>query len=49
MDIELKLYTEEEVSIVMRALSYFMYDRPHTTQKQWDIANSVLERMDSLI
>lgn len=46
---ELKLYTEEEISIVMQALSYFMYDRPLTTEKQWDIANRILERMDWLI
>ena len=47
--IELKLYTEEEISIVMQALSYYMYDRPFTTEKQWEIANRVLERMDEVI
>ena len=47
--IELKLYTEEEISIVMQALSYYMYDRPFTTEEQWKIANRVLERMDGLI
>lgn len=44
--IELKLYTEEEISIVMQALSCYMYDNPHVTEEQWEIANRVLERID---
>ena len=47
--IELKLYTEEEISIVMQALSRYMYDNPHVTEEQWEIANRVLERMDELL
>ena len=47
--IELKLYTEEEISIVMQALSYYMYDRPYTTETQWEIANRILERIDEKI
>ena len=47
--IELKLYTEEEISILMQALSYYMYNRPFTTEEQWEIANRVLERIDEVI
>ena len=47
--IELKLYTEEEISIVMQALSRYMYNNPHVTEEQWKIANRVLERMDEVI
>lgn len=45
----LKLYTEEEISIIMQALSHYMYDNPHATEEQWEIANRVLERMDELL
>ena len=47
--IYLKLNAEEEISIVMQALSRYMYDNPHVTEEQWEIANGVLERMDELI
>lgn len=46
---ELTLYTEEEISILMQALSHYMYNNSHVTEKQWEIANRVLERMDWLI
>lgn len=46
---ELTLYTEEEISILMQALSHYMYNNPRITEKQWEIANKALERMDSLI
>ena len=46
---ELALYTEEEISIVMQALFHYMYNNPRVTEKQWEIANRVLERMDWLI
>ena len=45
----LKLYTEEEISIIMQALSHYMYNNPHVTEEQWEIANRVLERMDEVI
>ena len=47
--IELKLYTEEEISIVMQALSHFMWNNLHITEEQWEIANKVLERIDKEI
>ena len=47
MDYEtLKIYNEEEISILMQALTYYMYDRPQTTEEQYDIANRLLERME---
>lgn len=45
----LKLYEEEEIAIVMQALNWYMYNRPFTTEEQWEIANRILERMDELI
>ena len=38
--------TEEQTSIVMQALSRYMYNNPHVTEEQWEIANSVLELID---
>ena len=46
--IELKL-TEKQVSIVMQALSRYMYNNPHVTDEQWEIANSVLDLIDEEI
>ena len=46
---ELELYSEEEVSVLMQALSHYMYNNPRVTEEQWEIANRVLERMDGLI
>lgn len=46
---ELTLYTEEEVSILMQALSHYMYNNSRVTEEQWEIANRVLERMDEVI
>ena len=47
--INLKLYTEEEISIIMQALSHYMYNNPPVTEEQWEIANRILERMDEVI
>ena len=38
--------TDEQTSIIMQALSRYMYDNPHVTEEQWEIANSVLELID---
>ena len=43
----LKIYNEEEISILMQALSYYMYDRTYTTEEQFDIANRLLERIET--
>ena len=45
----LKLYTGEEVSVIMQALSKYMYDNPRVTEEQWEIANRILERIDGLL
>ena len=47
--IDLTLYTEEEVSIVMQALTRYMYNNPDVTEEQWEIANRVIDRIDGLI
>ena len=41
--------TEEQTSVVMQALSRYMYNNPHVTEEQWEIANSVLEQIDEEI
>lgn len=43
------MLTEEQTSIVMQALSRYMYNNPHVTDEQWEIANSVLELIDEEI
>lgn len=45
----LKLYTEEEISIIMQALSHFMYNNSRVNEEQWEIANRILERIDEEI
>ena len=47
--IDLTLYTEEEISIVMLALNHYMYNSPNVTEEQWEIANGVIDRIDGLI
>lgn len=49
MKLLLELYNEEETSIVMQALLKYMYDNPRVTEEQWEIANRVLERIDTLL
>ena len=41
--------TEEQTSVVMQALSRYMYNNPHVSEEQWEIANSVLELIDEEI
>ena len=43
------ILTEEQTSIVMQALNRYMYNNPHVTEEQWEIANSVLELIDDEI
>ena len=49
MDTIKLILTPEQTSIVMQALSRYMYNNPHVTEEQWDIANSVLELIDEEI
>lgn len=41
--------TEEQVSIIMQALQYYRYNNQYVTSEQWDIANSVVEKIDEII
>ena len=43
----LKIYNEEEISVLMQALSHYMYNNPRVTQEQFDIANRLLERIET--
>ena len=47
--IDLTLYTEEEISVVMQALTRYMYNNPNVTEEQWEIANRLIDRIDGLI
>lgn len=38
--------TEAEASVVMQALSHYMYNNPRVTEEQWEIANAVMEKID---
>ena len=38
--------TDPQTAIVMSALSWYMYNNPHISEEQWEIANSVMERID---
>lgn len=49
MDTIKLILTPEQTSIVMQALSRYMYNNPHITEEQWEIANSVLELIDEEI
>lgn len=40
------ILTEEQVSVIMQALSRYMYNNPQVTEEQWEIANSVLELIE---
>jgi hypothetical protein len=41
--------TEEEIAIMLQALSHYQYNNPHISEEQWDIANQVVEKIDSVI
>ena len=41
--------TEEEAAITLQAFSHYQYNNPYITQEQWDIANQVVEKIDSVI
>jgi hypothetical protein len=41
--------TDTQTAIVMQALSHYMYNNPHVSEEQWEIANSVLELIDEEI
>ena len=43
----LKIYNEEEISILMQALGHYMYNNSYVTQEQWEIANRLLERIET--
>ena len=49
MDTIKLILTPEQTSIVMQALSRYMYNNPQVTEEQWEIANSVLELIDDEI
>jgi hypothetical protein len=38
--------TDPQTAIVMSALSWYMYNNPHINEEQWEIANSVMEKID---
>ena len=41
--------TEEQVSIIMQALQYWQYNYRHINLEQWDIAETVIAKIDDII
>ena len=41
--------TEEEIVIIMQALSYYQFDNPYTTEEQYQIAQNVRNKIDEII
>jgi hypothetical protein len=41
--------TEEQVSIILQALTLFQYENPYISNEQFEIANSVVEKIDEII
>lgn len=42
-------FTEEELSIVLQALSYYQYNGQYVTQEQFDIVQKILDKIDERI
>lgn len=43
------LLTEEEVSIILQALSYFNFNNPYITEQTFDISNKITEKIDEIL
>lgn len=41
--------TEEEISIILQALSYYQFNNPYITEQTFDIANNVTEKIDKIL
>ena len=41
--------TEEEISIMLQALSYFSFNNPYITEQTFDIANKITEKIDEIL
>ena len=44
MNISIKL-NEEELSIILQALSHFMWSNPHITKEKFELANKVSDKI----
>ena len=40
---------EEQVSIILQALTLFQYENSYISNEQFEIANSVVEKIDEII
>lgn len=38
-------FTDAELSVILQGLNKFIYDNPHLTEEQYDIANSAIEKI----
>ena len=47
MDYEAIKTYKEEISVLMRALNYYMYNCPYTTEEEFITANRLLERIET--
>ena len=41
--------TEEEIAIIMQALSHYQFDNPFTTEEQYQIAQNVINKIDKIL
>ena len=46
MDTFIFQFEEQQVAIILQALQHYMYNNPHLSDEQWEIANSVVEKID---
>lgn len=42
-------FTEEQLSIILQALSFYQYTNPHISEEQYNIAETVICKVDELI
>ena len=41
--------SEEQVAIILQAIEYYRYNNEYITQEQWDIADTIIEKIEDLI
>ena len=41
--------TEEEISVILQALSYFSFNSPYITGQIFDITNNITEKIDEIL
>lgn len=42
------MFEEKEISIILQALTHYQYNNPHISEEQYEIANSVIEKIEDM-